>query len=147
MDAKQQAIESPVLTVDVLIPDGAGKVLLIRRGHRPFEGMWCFPGGMVDPGETVAGAAVREVREETGLQVTLDRVLGIYSVPGRDPRGNYISIAFVAHPCDGEPKITDEATAWTRMDPRKTVEMAFDHARILADLGMQVEKQRPTIVS
>ena len=130
-----------------LIPDGNGDILIIRRGHEPFQGMWCFPGGMVDPGETVSDAAIREVREETGLEVTLDRVLGIYSATGRDPRGHFISIAFVAHPCHTAPKITEEATAWTRKDPRGTVEMAFDHARILADLGRQAGKGAPPIIA
>ena len=135
VDQAAQHEGRPTLTVDVVIPDGQGKVLLIRRGHAPYEGMWCFPGGMVDPGETVADAAVREVREETGLEVELDHVLGIYSALGRDPRGHYISITFVARPTDAEPRITEEATAWTRMAPSDGPEMAFDHAHILSDFA------------
>jgi 8-oxo-dGTP diphosphatase len=135
----------PTLTVDVLIPDTEGKVLLIRRGHSPYEGMWCFPGGIVDPGETVAEAAIREVREETGLEVKLDRVLGIYSTLGRDPRGHYISIAFVAKPVNADPEVTEEATAWTRMSPTGKPEMAFDHARILSDLAQRPERGRAVI--
>ncbi|MEZ4807813.1 MAG: NUDIX hydrolase [Flavobacteriales bacterium] len=129
----KQRTEGPVLTVDVLIPNKNGQILVIRRGHDPFKGQWCLPGGMVDPGETVGTAGIREVKEETGLDVTIERVVGIYSAPDRDPRGHYVSITLRAHPVDQVPEVTEEALQWEWVDPAGSREMAFDHARILRD--------------
>ncbi|MFN8177113.1 MAG: NUDIX domain-containing protein [bacterium] len=60
-----------------------GGVFLTRRGIEPGYGRWTFPGGYVDRGETVEAAAVRETREETGCEVDLDDLLGLYSYPGQ----------------------------------------------------------------
>jgi len=98
---------------------------------------------MVDPGEMLETAAIREVKEETHLDVTIDRVHGIYSKNGRDPRGHYVSITLIATPCNGTPSKTEEASEWQWVDPKKIVEMAFDHARILTDF---VERRSPNVV-
>jgi 8-oxo-dGTP diphosphatase len=68
--------------VGATIPELDGKVLLTRRTIDPGRGLWTFPGGFVDFGETVTDAAVRETREETGLDVALDGLLDVYSYPG-----------------------------------------------------------------
>jgi len=129
--AREEA--KPTLTVDVLIPNEKGELLVIRRGHAPYQGMWCWPGGMVDPGETVRTTGIREVQEETGLEVEIDKVLGIYSEFGRDPRGHFISIVLLAHPVKGTPQVTEEATDWKWAASDEKLEMAFDHARIRAN--------------
>lgn len=78
---------TPLLTVDIIIDlSGQGEVVLIKRKNPPHG--WALPGGFVDPGETVETAAVREAREETGLDVKLTALLGCYSDPWRDPRGH-----------------------------------------------------------
>ncbi|MEO8587909.1 MAG: NUDIX hydrolase [Flavobacteriales bacterium] len=123
----------PKLTVDVIIPDAWGHVILIARGHKPFEGKWCLPGGMVDEDETVEEAALREVREEIGIDVRIDRVFAIRSKPGRDPRGHYVSIVLIAHPTSAEPRTTEEATMIMHAAPDAVPEMAFDHEAILRD--------------
>ena len=64
------------------IPEADGRILLTRRAIHPSYGKWTFPGGYVDWGEAVDAAAVRETLEETGLDVSLDGLLGVYSYPG-----------------------------------------------------------------
>ncbi|BBL81188.1 DNA mismatch repair protein MutT [Rubrobacter xylanophilus] len=123
--------ETPKLMVDVVIPEEGG-VVLVRRGSEPFEGRWALPGGFVEVGETVEEAAVREAAEETGLEVELSRLVGVYSEPGRDPRGHNVSVAFLARPVGGELKASSDAAEVAVLDPG-SVELAFDHARIVAD--------------
>jgi len=67
-----------------VVRDGAGRLLLVRRGHEPGRGRWSLPGGRVEAGETVADAAVREVREETGLDVVPGALVGRVELPGPD---------------------------------------------------------------
>lgn len=67
-----------------VVHDAAGRLLLVRRGRQPGRGLWSLPGGRCEPGETAAAAAVREVREETGLEVTAGAVVGRVERPGLD---------------------------------------------------------------
>ena len=75
----------PKLAVGTIITDRENRVVLVRRAIEPGYGKWVFPGGYVDRGEEVRAAAVREAREETGLDVRLDRLINIYSYAGRVP--------------------------------------------------------------
>jgi 8-oxo-dGTP diphosphatase len=126
------------LTVDAVITDEHGRVLMMERGTDPFRGTWVFPGGYVDPGETVEQACIREVREELGLEVKLTGLIGIYSEPGRDPRGSVVSIAYRAVIVGGTVTVTPEARAHRWLEPGEEVPMGFDHARILADHRAQI---------
>jgi 8-oxo-dGTP diphosphatase len=65
-----------------VIRDGDGRLLLVQRGTEPARGKWSLPGGRVEPGETVEAAAAREVREETGLMVTIGALLAVVDVMG-----------------------------------------------------------------
>jgi 8-oxo-dGTP diphosphatase len=67
--------------VGAVVRDDAGRLLLIRRGHEPSRGLWSLPGGRVEPGETLEQAVVREVREETGLDVRAGAVVGSVLIP------------------------------------------------------------------
>ncbi len=130
-----EELREPVsLTVDVVIENDRGEVLLMRRNTEPFKGTWVLPGGYVEAGETVEQAAVREVKEEVGLDVALTRLLGVYSTPGRDPRGAVVSVAFSGKVIGGAFQPNDEASGivWARREepPRA---MGFDHGTILAD--------------
>ncbi len=126
--------ETPLLTVDVIIrlqdqPDAP--LVLIERKHPP-QG-WALPGGFVDIGETLEQAAVREAREETGLHVQLQLLLGCYSDPQRDPRGHTVSAVFVAD-ARGEPQAADDAKAVKLATLDKLpADLVFDHGRILED--------------
>lgn len=122
--------ETPLLTVDLVIEllDGRDRIVLIERKHEPLG--WALPGGFVDVGETVEQAAVREAQEETGLNVKLKHLLGVYSDPDRDPRGHTASVVFVAE-AQGEPRGGDDAGDAQSFDPAKPPELAFDHAKIL----------------
>lgn len=134
------APETPRLTVDVIVPDERGRVLLIRRKRPPFEGRWALPGGFVDVGETVESAAVREVREETGFEVELVRLVGVYSEPDRDPRGHNVSVTYLARATGGELAAADDASEARFMDPA-AVELAFDHAAIVEDALRLLERR------
>ena len=123
--------ETPKLMVDVVIPDEGGRVLLIRRASDPYEGSWALPGGFVDVGETVEEAAAREAKEETGLDVTVSRMVGVYSDPERDPRGHNVSVAFLAQ-AEGDPSAASDAAEAAFLDPSST-DLAFDHEKIIAD--------------
>lgn len=125
--------ETPSIAADIVIalidqPDRP--IVLIERRNEPHG--WALPGGFVDVGETLAAAAVREAREETGLDVELEALIGCYSAPGRDPRGHTVSVVFAAR-ASGEPRAADDAKACRAIDPAEPPELTFDHAVILAD--------------
>src|SRR4029450_4882984 len=88
------------VTVDVVIltmSEGRLHVLLVRRGEEPYQGMWAIPGGFKRPNETLDEAAKRELIEETGVDAaSLLTQFGAYGDPGRDPRMNVVTVAYLA---------------------------------------------------
>ena len=121
---------TPLLTADTII-ENQGKIILIERKYAPPG--FAIPGGFVDVGESVEQAAIREAREETGLDVHLKALLGVYSNPARDPRGHNVCTVFVAS-AEGTPVAGDDAGAVHHFDINEPLpELAFDHATILAD--------------
>lgn len=122
---------TPLLTVDIVIRLQDRFVVLIERRYPPYG--WAFPGGFVDVGETLEQAAIREAKEETGLVVKLEALLGCYSDPSRDPRGHTVSVVYVAK-AHGEPRAADDAKNITLVDPANhSIPLAFDHELILND--------------
>jgi ADP-ribose pyrophosphatase YjhB (NUDIX family) len=121
---------NPYPTVDVVI-EVSGRIVLIRRKNPPFG--WALPGGFVDAGEKAEDAAVREAKEETGLDVTLTALLGVYSDPARDPRHHTLSAVYVAT-AEGVPAGGDDA-AEARLFSGDDLPspLAFDHGKILSD--------------
>lgn len=125
---------TPALTTDCVIRDPDGRVLLIRRGNDPFKGQFALPGGFVDIGETVEAACRREVREEVGIDIGDLALVGVYSDPGRDPRGHTVSIAYLAQlPAPAEPRAGSDAEAAQWVEDWRRLKLAFDHAKILDD--------------
>jgi ADP-ribose pyrophosphatase YjhB (NUDIX family) len=122
--------ECPPVAADVIAEIG-GKIVLIERKNFPYG--YAIPGGFVDFGETVENAAVREAREEISLEVEIRELLGVYSRPDRDPRGQTITAVYIAR-ASGEPKGADDAASAALYDPRNPPSpLAFDHAEILRD--------------
>ncbi len=121
------------LTVDAVVTDPGRGVLLVRRRRPPFQGAWALPGGFVEPRESCPEACRREVREETGLEVDIVALLGVYSRPGRDPRGPTVSVAYLCRPAGGRLRHGDDAAEAAWFARLEGLDLAFDHAEILAD--------------
>jgi len=122
-------LRNPLPTVDIIIEVQEG-IVLIERKNKPYG--WALPGGFVDYGESLEQAAVREAKEETGLQVTLQRQFRTYSDPDRDPRHHTISTVFIAS-ATGSPCAGDDAGNIGIFSQQDQPSLVFDHARILAD--------------
>ena len=121
---------NPKPTVDVVIATPRG-IVLVRRANPPHG--WALPGGFIDEGELAEVAAIREVREETGLLITLDALLGVYSDPARDPRFHTMAVVYTAR-SEGSPVGGDDALEARCFSLNALPEpLAFDHARILQD--------------
>lgn len=111
----------PKVATGVVIADGDGRILLVRRNHEPRIGRWAFPSGFVDAGEVPEDAAVREVEEETGLKVQLDRLLGVYSRPGE----RVIFLAYAGHTVGGDLVAGEECIEVATFPPGALPELAF----------------------
>jgi len=115
--------QDPKVAVGTIIRNQENHIVLVRRAIHPGYGKWVFPGGFVDRGEPVMSAAVREAREEAGLEIRLERLLNVYSYPGRAP----VIIVYVATATGGELAVDDEGLE-ARWFPRETIpwdELAF----------------------
>ena len=126
----------PAVTTDCVIFgfDGSElQVLLIERGIEPFKGKWAFPGGFLNMDETAQEGALRELKEETGLENAYIEQFNTYSDPGRDPRERVITIAHYALVRIQEVKGGDDAAKaqWFPID--EVPQLAFDHDKILRD--------------
>ena len=135
----------PRLTVDAWIRDRRGRLLLVRRGHPPFEGRWALPGGYCDWGETTEQCCAREAREETGLTVKVGELLGVYSKPGRDPRGQTVSLLYACRPIRGTAAGGDDAAEarWFTPQELRSLRFAFDHREIVTEHLRRSAKRSP----
>lgn len=129
---KQKDYPRPSFTVDIAVfskgEDGRTRILMVRRGGHPFLGCWALPGGFVNQDEDADAAAMRELVEETGVSGIGAEQLGVYSAPGRDPRGWTVSAAYIAR-VDGRvaAEAGDDAAEalWCRIDARTREDGAY----------------------
>ena len=121
---------NPLPTVDIII-EVKGGIVLIERKNRPYG--WAIPGGFVVYGESVEACATREALEETGLDVSLEDLLYVYSQPDRDPRHHTLTAVFIAT-ANGMPVAADDAKSAGIFYPGDLPDpLVFDHVDILAD--------------
>ena len=102
----------PKIAVGTIIRSLAGRLVLVRRAIEPGYGKWVFPGGYVDRGESLTTAAVREAREECGLDVRIDGLVNIYSYTGRAP----VIVVYAATAIGGALAIDDECLETAEFD-------------------------------
>jgi len=131
----EEKFRSPSLAADAVIQKGKC-IVLIKRRFEPFRGRWAFPGGFVDYGERVEDAVIREAREETGLDIELVRLIGVYSDPDRDPRKHVAVVSYLARIAGGKPVVTDETTGIRVFEKIPEDQLAFDHAKVIRDAGL-----------
>jgi 8-oxo-dGTP diphosphatase len=123
----------PKIAVGTIIGTASGRLVLVRRAIEPGYGKWVFPGGYVDRGEPLTTAAIREAREECGLDVRLDGLVNIYSYPGRAP----VIVVYAATAIGGSLSVDDEcletaefersAIPWQELAFRSTEEGLRDY--------------------
>jgi len=133
---------NPTPTVDVLIYHAGRGIVLVERRNPPPG--WALPGGFIDYGETCEAAARREAKEETGLDVVLTGLLGVYSDPARDPRGHTMSVVYTAQAQNPEDIMAgDDAAKAAFFTLDALPPLAFDHGKIVQDFVAGLSRLRP----
>jgi len=125
-------LRTPLLAVDAVIFIGKG-IVLIKRKNPPFQGYYALPGGFVKVGETIEDAVRREAKEETGLDIEILGIVGVYSNPRRDPRGHVVSVSYLA---EGRGELihgSDARSAEVFLALEELPQLAFDHGNIIRD--------------
>jgi ADP-ribose pyrophosphatase YjhB (NUDIX family) len=123
----------PKIAVGTIIETGGAELVLVRRAIEPGYGKWVFPGGYVDRGETLTAAAIREAREECGLEIRLDALVNIYSYPGRAPVIVVYAATAIGGTLCGDDECLDtavfdrDAIPWDELAFRSTAEGLRDY--------------------
>jgi len=114
--------DDPKVAAGVLA-ERRGQLLLVRRNHEPHVGEWSFPSGYIDAGEQLEAGAIRETKEETGLEVRIDRLLGAWSTAGE----RVIFIAYAARVTGGRIEVGAECIDVRFFPPGGLPPLAFPH--------------------
>src|ERR1700739_2335578 len=128
---KREFPELPLVGVGAIVIDG-DRVLLVKRAHPPIQGQWSIPGGVLEVGELVRDAAIREAREETGLTVEPGELLGVYDRILRDPEQrvqyHYVLVDFLCRRVAGDLAAASDASdvRWFRRDELPPLRLAED---------------------
>ena len=124
-------------TATAIIPFSVDKILLVKRDTVPFRGYWALPGGRMDPGETVEQTIVREVKEETGLDVEIVRKIGEYVGVGikDDVDYEYYPTCFLVSVIGGTVKRQESEIQEIEIFDLKELPhpLAFEHDKMIAD--------------
>ena len=126
----------PAVTADcvVITRESEPKVLLVERGNEPYKGCWALPGGFMEMDETTEQCAIRELKEETGLDVREVRQIGAYSKVDRDPRGRNVCVAYLAIIDKPAEVMGQDDAARAQWFPINALpSLAFDHEDIMRD--------------
>jgi len=134
---------NPTFGTDGIVLDG-DRVLLVRRGRDPFAGRYALPGGFIEEGESAEECVVREVEEETGLRTEVLDLVGVYTRPGRDPRGHICTLAYRLVVRGGEVKAGDDAAEAAFFALDALPELAFDHRTIIEDAARLYRRPVPS---
>src|SRR5580658_11313366 len=142
---KREFPEQPFIGVGAIIIEGA-RVVLVKRAHPPIQGQWSIPGGVLEVGELVREAAIREAREETGLIVEPGELLGVYDRVLRDAENrvqyHYVLIDFLCRRVGGELQAASDAAEvrWFTREELPALRLAEDTLDVIrkgfAKLGM-----------
>jgi mutator protein MutT len=133
---KREYPETPLVGVGAIIIED-GRVVLVKRGHPPLEGKWSIPGGVLEMGETLRKAAVREALEETGLTVEPGELLGVFERVIPDEQGrmryHYVLIDFLCRRVAGELQAGDDAheVRWFRREELAALELARETEEVI----------------
>ena len=133
---KREYPETPLVGVGAIIIEG-DRVALVKRGHAPLQGRWSIPGGVLEVGETLRTAAVREVLEETGLTVEPGELLGVFERVVPDEQGkmryHYVLIDFLCSRVAGELLAGDDAeeAGWFRREELAALELARETEEVI----------------
>jgi ADP-ribose pyrophosphatase YjhB (NUDIX family) len=128
--------EQPLVGVGVVIIENS-RVVLVKRAHAPLQGRWSIPGGVLEVGELVRDAAVREACEETGLIVEPGELLGVFDRVLRDPGGrvqyHYVLVDFLCRRVRGELAAAGDASAarWFTRDELPALNLAEDTLEVI----------------
>lgn len=123
-------IRKPYVAVDLVLLRKDGSFVFVKRAFEPYQGYWALPGGLAEYGKSLEESAVREAKEETGLDVEIIRSLDVFSKPERDPRGHVISVCFLAKEKGGEFRAGSDA-AEVKAFQEAPENLAFDHEGLL----------------
>jgi len=133
---KREYPETPLVGVGAIIIEG-DRVALVKRGHAPLQGRWSIPGGVLEVGETLRTAAVREALEETGLTVEPGELLGVFERVVPDEQGkmryHYVLIDFLCSRVGGELLAGDDAeeVGWFRREELAALELARETEEVI----------------
>lgn len=136
---KREYPEAPLVGVGTVTIKG-GKILLIRRAFEPGAGKWSIPGGLVEVGEKLSEAAVRETEEETGVKVEVLELINVFDMIDRDESGrakyHYVLVDFLSKPVGGKERVSDEVTdiRWVTFEEARTMDLTRTARKALEEL-------------
>lgn len=129
--------ENPLPATCLVVPNGCGQILLVKRSVEPKIGFWCLPGGFLEVGETPEEGALRELLEETGLKGEIDRLLGVVTTPSTLYRA-VLMVGFLVKDSQGELLPGDDAEETRYFNLKDLPEIAFDSHKTFIERYRQI---------